>query len=84
MTREERCPRESGAQPLSTRPTNIVAPDGVIHYTTPSGSPLRAAEVGTDGGLTPGEVTVMVVQIETARGRLPRYRTRVLAGSGAR
>ena len=84
MTREERCPRESGAQPLSTRPTNIVAPDGVIHYTTPSGSPLRAAEVGTDGGLTPGEVTVMVVQIETTRGRLPRYRTRVLAGSGAR
>jgi hypothetical protein len=32
----------------------------------------------------PCEVSVIVVQIETTRGRLARYRTRVLAGSGAR
>jgi hypothetical protein len=86
--------RNSGSVPISGPVTvalddlpstaHVVAPDGVTHYTTPSGSPLHTADVGSDGILTPGEVSVMVVQIATTRGRLPRYRTRVLAGSGAR
>jgi len=52
-----------------------VAPDGVTRYTTPSGSPLHTADVV----LTPGEVSVMVVQIETDRSpasELPRPRAR--------
>jgi hypothetical protein len=62
----------------------VVAPDGVTRYTTPSGSPLHTVDVGSDGVLTPGEVSVMVVQIETDRSRVPHYRVRVLAGPGAR
>jgi hypothetical protein len=62
----------------------VVAPDGVTRYTTPSGSPLHTVDVGSDGVLTPGEVSVMVVQIETDRSRLPHYHIRVLAGPGAR
>jgi hypothetical protein len=37
----------------------------------PSGSPLHRVDVGSDGVLTPGEVSVMVVQIETDRSRHP-------------
>jgi hypothetical protein len=62
----------------------VVAPDGVTRYTTPSGSPLHTVDVGSDGVLTPGEVSVMVVQIETDRSHLPHCRIRVLAGPGAR
>jgi hypothetical protein len=69
---------------MRIRRMDLVALDGVTHYTTPSGSPLHTADVGSDGVPTPGEVSVMVVQIEITRGRLPRHRTRVLAGSGAR
>ena len=61
---------------------HVVAPDGVTHYTTPAGSPLHTVDVGPTASWTPGEVSVMVVQIETTRRRLPRYRTHVLAGIG--